>query len=214
MLEAGQEPVGSWPARCRNPHEPSCHRHQRGAHNGLVAGFEDGGWVAREAVIAAMGSFRNPCLPQTLGRDGFGGRVLHVVDYRSREVFAGQRVLVIRAGISAIQDAYELTEAANVSLVVRDRIRFAPQVIAGRDLHWWLTRTRVVLLPPAVLYRIVTGTRFRGEVPAVVLLEHAALGCCAVTGWRWRRATAQWWWWCTGSGWGVYGRRGGRCRSR
>ncbi len=87
-----------------------------------------------------------------------GMRTLHVADYRSPEAFSGRRVVVVGAGSSAVQVAHELADHAKASLAVRDRVRFAPQVVAGRDLHWWLKATRADLLPPSVLARIITGT--------------------------------------------------------
>src|SRR5699024_6516101 len=90
--------------------------------------------------------------------EAFGGKVLHVAEYRSPDAFAGQRIVVVGAGNSAVQIAYELADHAETSLAVRDRVRFAPQTIAGRDLHWWLKLTRADLLPPSVLKRIITGT--------------------------------------------------------
>ncbi|QQC59572.1 NAD(P)/FAD-dependent oxidoreductase [Rothia kristinae] len=118
----------------------------------------DGSSLAGEAIIAASGSFSNPYTPTIPGREAFGGRVLHVADYRSPEEFAGQRVVVVGAGNSAVQVAHELAGHARTSLAVRDRVRFAPQMIAGRDLHWWLRLTRADFLPPVVLSRLVTGT--------------------------------------------------------
>lgn len=124
----------------------------------FTAVLADSGRVSGEAVIAASGSFASPYTPQIPGREVFAGRVLHVSEYRSPEAFAGQRVLVVGAGNSAIQVAHELTRSSHVSLTVRDRVRFAPQQVAGRDLHWWLRRTGADHLPPVILNQIVTGT--------------------------------------------------------
>ncbi|WP_293696205.1 NAD(P)/FAD-dependent oxidoreductase [uncultured Agrococcus sp.] len=124
----------------------------------FTAEMADGSSITGDALIAATGSFTDPHLPTIPRREAFEGRVLHVADYRSPEAFAGQRVLVAGAGNSAVQVAHELADHAETSLAVRDRVHFAPQVIAGRDLHWWLSRTRADLLPPSVLRRIVNGT--------------------------------------------------------
>lgn len=118
----------------------------------------DGSSLVGDALIAASGSFGNPHVPTIPRREAFEGRVLHVADYRSPKEFADQRVVVVGAGNSAVQVAHELAEHAETSLAVRDRVRFAPQVIAGRDLHWWLRLTRADLLSPSVLERFVTGT--------------------------------------------------------
>lgn len=203
VLEAGPQPVGSWPAyydslrlfspRRYNsfpdypfpgPPEGYPHRDEvvdylagyaswldvdlrtntRVAQvatepgGGFTAVLAGGARVTGDALVAATGSFAEPHTPDLPGAHEFSGRVLHVAHYRSPEPFVGQRVLVVGAGNSAIQVAHELTSTARVALVVRDRVRFAPQKIAGRDLHWWLTRTGADFLPPSILSRIVTGT--------------------------------------------------------
>jgi len=118
----------------------------------------DGSSTVGEALIAASGSFANPFVPTFPGRETYQGKVLHVAEYRSPEEFAGKRVVVVGAGNSAVQIAHELADHAETSLAVRDRVRFAPQVIAGRDLHWWLKATRSDLLPPSVLAKVISGT--------------------------------------------------------
>lgn len=114
--------------------------------------------LAADAVIAATGAFGNPYLPAVPGQDRFEGEVLHVADYRSPERFAGQRVIVVGAGNSAIQVAHELAETARVSLAVRRPVQFVPQVRGGRDMHYWLKKLGLDLLPPAVLARLLHGT--------------------------------------------------------
>lgn len=127
------------------------------AAGGFTAEMADGSRVDGDALIAATGAFANPHLPTIAGQDGYQGRVVHVADYRSPDAFTGQRVVVVGAGNSAVQVAHELALHAKVSLAVRDRIRFAPQVVAGRDLHWWLSLTRADLLPPVILDRLLKG---------------------------------------------------------
>lgn len=82
--------------------------------------------------------------------------MLHAADYRSPTRLAGQRIIVVDAGNSAVQIAAELAGAARVTLVSRGRVRFARQRVLGRDLHFWLARSgldtaplgRVVRTPP------------------------------------------------------------------
>ena len=203
VLEAGAEPVGSWPAYYDSLQLFSPRRFSSfpgyefpGAEDGYPGRDEvvdylrgyaswlgvdirtdsrvadvtldsagaftvhltNGDAVSADVVIAASGSFANPHIPQVAGREEFSGQVLPVAAYRSPEPFAGQRVLVVGAGNSAVQVGYELAQVADVSLAVRDRVRLVSQVVGGRDLHWWLRLTRADLLPPAVLGRVVTGT--------------------------------------------------------
>lgn len=107
-------------------------------------------------VICASGSFTSPHVPDIPGE--FTGQLLHVVNYRSPTPYAGQRVVVVGAGNSAIQIAYELAEVATVTLAVRRPIQFVPQVRGGRDMHYWLHALRLDLLPPSVLKRLIRGT--------------------------------------------------------
>lgn len=93
------------------------------------------------SLIAATGSFRRPYIPTLPGQQHFQGKILHSVAYRAPEVFAGQRVVVVGAGNSAIQIASELAQVAQVTLATRQPVRFVPQRPYGRDIHfwWWLT---------------------------------------------------------------------------
>ena len=114
--------------------------------------------VDAAAVIAATGSFARPYVPVIQGREVFGGEILHVADYRDPKVYAEKRVVVVGAGNSAIQVAYELAEVARVTLAVRRPVQFVPQIRGGRDMHYWLHTLRLDLLPPSVLSRLIKGT--------------------------------------------------------
>lgn len=105
------------------------------------------GTFATRIVIAATGGFGNPYRPPLPGLDEFTGTVLHAAEYRSPEPFRDQRVIVVGAGNSAVQIAVELTEHADVTLATRTPVRFSAQRPLGRDLHWWLDRTRLDALP-------------------------------------------------------------------
>ncbi|GAB3500417.1 flavin-containing monooxygenase [Amycolatopsis cihanbeyliensis] len=132
-----------------------------------VATDDRGGFVVRTAhgqtwpaagVVAASGSFGNPHLPVLPGQDEFTGRLLHSADYRNPAPFAGQRIVVVGAGNSAIQIGYELADVARVTLATRHPLAFVPQRQQGRDLHYWLRHTGFDDLPPAWLARLVTTT--------------------------------------------------------
>ncbi|NIK59862.1 flavin-containing monooxygenase [Kribbella shirazensis] len=108
------------------------------------------------AVICSSGSFTNPHIPTIPG--SFTGHLLHVADYRGPKPYAGQRVVVVGAGNSAVQIAYELAEVATVTMAVRRPVQFVPQLRGGRDMHYWLHTLRIDLLPPSVLSRLIHGT--------------------------------------------------------
>lgn len=144
----------------------------RAADGGFTLGLEGGGRLSARAVVAASGTFGRPHRPELPGLDGFTGTVLHTADYRSPEPFAGQRVVVVGAGNSAVQIAAELAVRARVTLAARHPVRFARQRTLGRDLHWWLTRTGLDLLPVGRFLRtppaqlVIDDGRYRAAVTA------------------------------------------------
>ena len=105
--------------------------------SGFVVGLENGEAIAASAVIAATGTFGSPYMPVIEGAAGFGGTVLHSAAYRRPTDFAGQRVIVVGAANSAVQIATELAALARVTLATREAIRYAPQRLLGRDVHFF-----------------------------------------------------------------------------
>lgn len=97
--------------------------------------------------MSASGSFGSPYLPALPGLDRYEGAVLHACEYRSPEAFTGQRVVVVGAGNTPVQIAVELASAARVTLASRHPVKFAPQRILGRDVHFWLVRSGVDSAP-------------------------------------------------------------------
>ena len=70
----------------------------------------DGTLLTRRTLIAATGCFGAPHVPALPGN--FRGRVLHAAGYRCPAPFAGQRVVVVGGGNSAVQIAVDLVGAA------------------------------------------------------------------------------------------------------
>lgn len=125
----------------------------------------DDGWELPAAgIVAASGSFSNPYLPVFPGQTSFTGRLLHVAEYRNPVPFTGSRVIVVGAGDSAAQVANELAPVADVTLAVRHPLRFIPQRIAGRDVHYWLGETGFDSLPAAWLSKISPGSLITDSV--------------------------------------------------
>lgn len=120
-------------------------------------------------MIAASGSFDRPHRPQLPGLAGFGGVVLHAAEYDAPARFAGQRVVVVGAGSSAVQIAAELAEVATTTLATRAPVKWVEQRPLGRDVHWWLSATRLDAAPLA---------RVLGRLPVSVIdtgIHRAAL---------------------------------------
>jgi putative flavoprotein involved in K+ transport len=118
----------------------------------------DGQSLRTSGIVAASGSFSNPYRPTFPGEDGFTGELLHVADYRSPAPYAGRRVIVVGAGDSAAQVATELSSVACVTLAARHPVRFIPQRLGGKDVHYWLRQTGFDLLPAAWLSTITHGS--------------------------------------------------------
>lgn len=119
----------------------------RAEETGFAVELADGRELAARAVVAASGSFGRPYRPEIPGLERFTGRVLHTADYRSPAGFAGQRVTVVGAGNSAVQIAAELAGVTQVTLASRHPVKFAPQRILGRDLHFWFARSGLDVAP-------------------------------------------------------------------
>lgn len=75
-------------------------------------------WDARY-VINATGTWRRPFWPTVPGQRTFAGRQLHVHDYVSAEEFAGRRVVIVGAGVSAIQLLDEISAVTDTLWVSR-----------------------------------------------------------------------------------------------
>ncbi|HLU55792.1 MAG TPA: NAD(P)/FAD-dependent oxidoreductase [Pseudonocardia sp.] len=108
-------------------------------------------------LIAASGGFGTPHRPDLPGLHTFTGHVLHAADYRSPQPFAGQRVVVVGARNSAVQIALELARHAHVTLASRAPIRYAPQRLLGRDVHFWSAVLGYDRLPIGHLLRTEPG---------------------------------------------------------
>jgi putative flavoprotein involved in K+ transport len=89
------------------------------------------------SVIAATGSFSRPHIPEIQDQPIFRGAVLHSSAFKRSAPYQGQRVIVVGAGNSAVQIAYELAQVARVTLATRAPVKFFPQHILGQDVHFW-----------------------------------------------------------------------------
>ena len=78
----------------------------------------DGNWTA-DAVVNATGTWTRPFVPRYRGQEVFRGRQLTPVDYRGAAEFAGQSVVVVGGGASAVQLLAEIAEVADTTWVTR-----------------------------------------------------------------------------------------------
>ena len=106
---------------------------------------DNGGWIVRtntgdigaDSVVIATGIVSAPRMPSIPGRERFGGRVIHSVEYRRPSGFRGRRVLVVGVGNSGGEIASELANAgARVTVAVRSGANVVPRELAGVPIQY------------------------------------------------------------------------------
>lgn len=84
-------------------------------------------------IINATGTWENPVIPVYPGANLFRGRQLHTHDYRGAGEFAGKHVIVVGAGISALQHLDEISKVASTSWVTRREPQFRDEPFTAED---------------------------------------------------------------------------------
>ncbi|SDG45361.1 FAD-dependent oxidoreductase [Klenkia brasiliensis] len=133
--------------------------------DGFALATTGGTWTAR-GLVNATGTWSRPFWPAYPGRDTFLGRQLHAAQFTQAADFAGQHVLVVGGGISALQLLVELAEVTRTTWVTR-----RPPVWRTDDFDADAGRAAVALveqrvragLPPASVVS-VTGLPVTEEV--------------------------------------------------
>lgn len=108
--------------RVRRPVEVRAVRRAYDDPRGLLLVETDAGTWAARYVINATGTWRRPFWPTVPGADTFRGRQLHVHDYVDAAEFAGERVIIVGAGISAVQLLEEISHVADTFWVTRREV--------------------------------------------------------------------------------------------
>jgi putative flavoprotein involved in K+ transport len=118
---------------------------RRLSHEGGRFVLELGGRTATaDHVVVATGPFQTPFVPE-LARDVDSGVwQVHSTGYRQPGDVPEGAVLVVGGGNTGFQIAKELSATRKVVLSVGSKQKPLPQRIAGRDLFWWLTKTRLL----------------------------------------------------------------------
>ncbi|MET4901699.1 NAD(P)/FAD-dependent oxidoreductase [Paenarthrobacter sp. CC6] len=138
---------------------------------GFAVETANGATFMTEKIIVATGGFGKPFIPTLPGLHEFTGQILHSADYLRPDDVAGDRVIVVGGGNSAVQIAVELAATATVSLATRRSLRWQAQRILGQDFHWWLDRSgldrsRAGLLLTQRGTPVVDDGRYRAAVRA------------------------------------------------
>jgi cation diffusion facilitator CzcD-associated flavoprotein CzcO len=71
------------------------------------------------SIVNATGTWDRPFIPWYPGIETFQGRQLHTAGYRGAAELAGQHVLVVGGGASAVQLLAEISEVANTTWMTR-----------------------------------------------------------------------------------------------
>ena len=120
--------------------------HQKGKRHELLA----------SGVLLANGTLHHPNHGNFKGR--FDGIYIHSSEYRSADIFANKRVLIIGCGNSACDIAVDAVHRAkSVDMVVRRGYYFLPKFVAGRPTDTLGGKIRL----PNKLKQIVDGTLVR-----------------------------------------------------
>lgn len=84
----------------------------------------DAGNFSARGILNATGNWETPYIPDYPGQDRFQGRQLHTRDYQTAGEFAGKHVVVVGAGISAIQLLDEISRVTSTRWVTRREPEF------------------------------------------------------------------------------------------
>jgi putative flavoprotein involved in K+ transport len=133
---------------------------RRLSHEGGRFVLEVGGrTVTADQVVVATGPFQTPFVPKLAQDLDPGVWQVHSTGYRQPGDVPEGAVLVVGGGNTGFQIAKELSATHKVQLSVGSKQKPLPQRIAGRDLFWWLTKTR--LLSTTVESRLGSKLRSR-----------------------------------------------------
>ena len=104
----------------------------------------DGRTITADQVVVATGPFQTPFVPGLAERLDADVFQTHAVGYRRPDDVPQGTVLVVGGGNTGFQIAKELSATHKVVLSIGSRQRPLPQRVLGRDLFWWLTKTRLL----------------------------------------------------------------------
>ena len=135
---------------------------------------QDEGWQLSTAtgelraqhLIIATGIMSEPRVPQFKGRGEYGGRVIHIAEYRRPEPYIGKQVLVVGVGNSGAEIATELARAgARVAISVRTGANFVPLTLMRVPIQYYSVCMQILPKPVReVIASVSTGVieRLRG----------------------------------------------------
>jgi putative flavoprotein involved in K+ transport len=100
--------------------------------------------ISVDQVVVATGPFQTPYVPTLSEKLDASVFQTHAVGYRRPSDVPGVTVVVVGGGNTGFQIAKELSATRDVVLSIGSRQKPLPQRLLGRDLFWWLTKTRIL----------------------------------------------------------------------
>jgi putative flavoprotein involved in K+ transport len=104
----------------------------------------DGRTITADQVVVATGPFQTPYVPEVAERPAPDVFQTHAIGYRNPADIPEGTVLIVGGGNTGFQIAKELSRTHRVVLSVGSRQTPLPQRLLGRDLFWWLTKSRLL----------------------------------------------------------------------
>lgn len=156
---------------------------------------ERDGWLVRTErgdvrahdVVMATGIIAAPRTPNVPGRERFGGRVMHSVEYRRPAGFEGHRVLVVGVGNSGGEIGSELASAgATVTMAVRSGANVVPLRLAGVPIQYLAFAMRALPTGTRRAIAVAVGrlTELRRGAPVLPKPAHGPLDSIPLIGFR------------------------------
>lgn len=103
--------------------------------------------ITARQVIAAVGAFQTPVIPECSRRLSSSVTQLHSHAYRNPGQIPAGTVAVVGSANSGLQIAAELSRTHHVVVCRGRKQPRLPQRILGRDAFWWLSRSGILRLP-------------------------------------------------------------------
>jgi putative flavoprotein involved in K+ transport len=99
--------------------------------------------IISDQVVAATGPFQTPYVPKLTEKLSGDLFQTHAVGYRKPDDVPKGTVLVVGGGNTGFQIAKDFSASHTVVLSIGSQQKPLPQRVLGRDLFWWLTKTRL-----------------------------------------------------------------------
>ncbi|WP_246829449.1 flavin-containing monooxygenase [Nocardia transvalensis] len=98
--------------------------HAETASRADASGSGADGQLRVRGLINATGTWEKPFVPYYPGAETFAGRQVHAHDYRTADAFAGEHVVVVGAGVTAVQLLDEISQVTTTTWVSRTEPRW------------------------------------------------------------------------------------------